>query len=354
MERVRIGLIGAGGVARTRHLPALVKVPETDLRLVWSRDPARAAGVADEFGIAGTASSWEEIAGSDEIDAVIVATPPVLHRPATLRALSAGKHVLCQARMARNLGEAREMLRAAEAAPDLVTCLYPPLPGLKGDRVMKRLLADGYVGDIREVRVTGASLLEPGDGYSWQQDPDVTGVNAMTMGMWAEVLNRWVGPATRVMATGKSHRRRRATADGDEVDSVVPDSLGIAADLECGATATYHFSTAAAFGPGSSIEIYGSRGALVYTLFEERIEGATSGDDTLRPIPVPEAEERRQTTDSEFVRAILEGTPVSPDFPEGARYMEFSEAVAISLATGRGVAVPPPERMDAWGRFLDS
>ena len=354
MDRVRIGLIGAGGVARARHLPALAKVPEADLRLVWSRDPARAAGVADEFGIGAAASSWEGIVESDEVDAVIVATPPALHHPATLRALSAGKHVLSQARMARNLREAREMLRASEAAPGLVTCLYPPLPGLKGDRVMKRLLADGHVGDIREVRVTGMSLLEPGDGYSWQQDPDVTGVNAMTMGMWAEVLNRWVGPAARVMATGFPHRRRRTTADGATVDSVVPDSLGIAADLECGATATYHFSTAAAFGPGSSIEIYGSTGALVYTLFQEEIQGATAGEEALRPIPVPGAEERRQTTDSEFVRAILEGTPVFPDFAEGVRYMEFSEAVAISLATGEAVPVPPPERMAAWGSFLDS
>ena len=354
MDRVRVGLIGAGGVARTRHLPALARIPEADLRLVWSRDPARAAAVADEFGIAGVASSWREIAESDEIDAVIVATPPILHHAATLSALSAGKHVLSQARMARNLREAREMLRASEAAPQLVTCLYPPLPGLKGDLVMKRMLRDGYVGDVRDVRVTGVSLLEPGDGYSWQSDPDVTGVNGMTMGMWAEVLNRWVGPATRVMATGASHRRKRTTVDGATVDSVVPDSLGIAADLECGATATYHFSTAAAFGPGSSIEIYGSGGALVYTLFEEKIAGATLGDDGLQPVPISEAEERRQTTDSEFVRAILEGTPVYPDFPEGVRYMEFSEAVAISLATGKAVSVPPLEKMDAWGSFLGS
>ena len=354
MDRVRIGLIGAGGVARTRHLPALAATPEAELGLVWSRDPSRAAEVADEFGFEDVAASWEQIVDSAEIDAVIAATPPVLHHPVTLRALSVGKHVLSQARMARNLREAREMLRASEAAPHLVTCLYPPLPGLKGDLVMQRLLAHGYVGEIREVRVTGMFLLDPGDGYSWQGDPDVTGVNAMTMGMWAEVLNRWVGPATRVMATGTSHRRTRTTVDGATVDATVPDSLGIVADLECGATASYHFSTAAAFGPGSSIEIYGSGGALVYTLFEERIEGATSGDDALQPVPVPEAEERRQTTDSEFVNAILGGTPVSPDFAEGIRYMEFSEAVAVSLATGEAVPVPPPEKMDAWGRFLDS
>ena len=86
MDRVRIGLIGAGGVARTRHLPALVDIPEAELRLVWSRAPANSAEVADEFGFAGTTSSWEEIAESDEIDAVIAATPPVLHHPVTLRA----------------------------------------------------------------------------------------------------------------------------------------------------------------------------------------------------------------------------------------------------------------------------
>ena len=355
MERVRIGLIGAGGVARSRHLPALASIPEADLRLIWSRDPARAARVAEEFDIEGTAASWEEITESEDVDAVIVATPPVLHHPATLKALAAGKHVLSQARMARNLREAGEMLLASEAAPDLVTCLYPPLPGLKGDRVMARLLHDeGYVGDIREVRVTGMSLVEPSDGYSWQADPDVTGVNTMTMGMWAEVLDRWVGPAIRVATTGSSHNPRRRTADGRTVDSVVPDSLAIAADLECGATATYHFSTAAAFGPGSSIEIYGSKGALVYTLFKEEIHGATAGRDELAPIPVPPEEERHQTTDSEFVRAILEGTPVFPDFHEGMRYMEFSEAVAISLATGTTVPVPPPETMEAWGRHLDS
>jgi hypothetical protein len=44
---------------------------------------------------------------------------------------------------------------------------------------------------------------------------------------------------------------------------------------------------------------------------------------------------------------------VYPNFPEGIRYMEFSEAVAISLATGKAVSVPPPETMDAWGRYLD-
>ena len=352
MDRVRVGIIGAGGVAQSRHLPRLTAIPEVELRLVWSRDADKARKVAAEFGIAATADDWREVAASPEVDAVVVATPPVLHLPATRAALAAGKHVLCQARMARNLREAREMHQAAKAT-DLVTALYPPLPGLKGDRVMLRLLhRERFVGDIREVRVAGMALLDAGDTYGWQTDPDVTGVNTMTLGMWVEVLNRWVGPATSVLAKGKTHRRWRSTADGATERAVVPDSLAIAADLACGATASYHFSTAAAFAPGQAIEIYGSEGALVYTLFGDDLRGATGGDDGLHPIEIPPQEVRTQSTDAEFIRAIREGTPVLPDFEEGLRYMEFSEAVAISLRTGEAVSMPPEPQMDAWGRPL--
>ena len=107
--------------------------------------------------------------------------------------------------MARNLQEARRMLAAARES-GLVTALYPPMPGLRGDRVVRRLLADGdYVGEIREVRVAGLAHQQPGDDYVWQIDPEVAGLNTMTMGMWAEVLNRWVGPARSLSATATSH-----------------------------------------------------------------------------------------------------------------------------------------------------
>ena len=72
----------------------------------------------------------------------------------------------------------------------------------------------------------------------------------------------------------------------------------------------------------------------------------------LAPVDIPEAEVRTQDTDSQFVRAILEGTPVSPGFEEGIRYMEFSEAVALSLKSGDMVSLPPPARMAAWGKSL--
>jgi predicted dehydrogenase len=354
MERVRVGIIGAGKVVRNRHLPALQKLPGVEVRQIWSRDSRNAGEVATQFGIPAVVNRWQEIVEAPDLDAVVVATPPVLHLPATVAALEAGKHVLCQARMARNLREAQVMLDAARVS-NLVTALYPPRPGLKGDRVMRRLIhEEGFVGEIQEVRVTGLELWDGGQRYQWRDDPDVVGINVMRLGMWVEVLNRWVGPATRVVAVGKCHRRQRRNLDGKWVEASVPDSLAVAAELECGATATYHMSNCAASGPGHLIEIYGASGTLIYQLFAEEIRGARAGSEALRPIEIPPEEERVQSTDADFIRAIREGTQVSPDFEEGLRYMEFLEATALSLQTSTAIPVPPPQAaMDCWGQFLD-
>ncbi len=344
---MRIGLIGAGWVAVNRHLPALQTIPEADLKLIWSRNRDKARDVAGRFGVGAIADRWQEVIHSSEVDAVIIATPPVLHLPATAEALEAGKHVLCQARMARNLDEARNMAVAAQAS-GLVTALYPPLPGLKGDRVMIRLLhEEGFVGQIREVRITGMSVDTDPESYrSYRWDPQVSGINTMTLGMWNEVANRWLGPAVRVAALARSHRHGGSEPMG------VPDSVAVAAQLECGATASYHFSNWAAGSPGSRIEIYGDRGAIVYRLFAEEIQGLSGSDAEFKPIPIPGAEQRVQDTDSQFIRAILEGTPVEPSFQEGLLYMQFLEAVAISLKTGRSVSLPTEPRMETWDRYL--
>ena len=80
--------------------------------------------------------------------------------------------------------------------------------------------------------------------------------------------------------------------------------------------------------------------------------GASAGQNKLDIIPIPPDMERKQTTDSEFVKAIINGTHVYPDFREGIKYMEFSEAVAISLNAGSAVSLPPSPTMDAWGSSL--
>ena len=93
-------------------------------------------------------------------------------------------------------------------------------------------------------------------------------------------------------------------------------------------------------------------GAIHYTLFGDVVRGATAADHELKEIDVAADDVRLQTTDAEFVRAILHGAPVEPDFEEGVRYMEFTEAVAISAHTGQIVTLPPEPTKEAWGQPL--
>lgn len=352
-DTVRVGMVGAGWVATNRHLPALTRLENAEVCQIWSRQSEKARKAAGDFGISAVVEAWERIVESPDVDAVVVATPPNLHHTVTLAALTAGKHVLCQGRMARNLQEANEMLNAAQSSM-LVTALYPPRPGLKGDRVMRRLLQqENYVGEIREVRLTSLSFAEETNSYQWTEDPEVFGVGTMTLGLWTEVLNRWVGHAARVAAVAQTRRKQRKTSTGGWVQAVVPDSLAVVAKLECGASATYHFSSRAFGGPGHLLEIFGSRGALAYKFFAEEIQGISDADTAMQAIPVPASEERSQTTDSEFVQAILTGSPVSPDFEDGVRYMAFCDAVAYAALEGTSVEVSSTKpRMQWWGRTL--
>lgn len=351
MQEIRIGIIGVGAVAQSRHIPRLKAIEGVELAMAWNRTLSKAEEVASEFGFSQAVADWRDIAESPDIDAVIIATPPGTHHEMTLACLAGGKHVLCQARMSRNLKEAHEM-RDAAAESGKVTCLYPPLPGLKGDRTMLRLLQDDYIGELREAHVVGMAAPAPRDSYDWRRDPDVTGLHLLTMGMWIEVLNRWVGPATSLAAKAGYHFDRVVDSAGEMVDATVPDSIAITANLDCGAAASYHFSTEASFAGPHKIKLYGSKGALIYSLFGDEIHGATAGMSSMQPIEPDSDEIRLQTTDAEFIQAIREGTPVHPSFDEGVQYMEFCEAVGQSVMFDKVVDLPPEPLLATWGRTL--
>ena len=127
MQNIRVGIIGVGAVAQSRHIPRLKAIEGVELAMAWNRTLSKAEEVASEFGFSQAVADWRDIAESPDIDAVVVATPPGTHREMTLASLAGDKHVLCQARMSRNLKEAHEM-RDAAAESGKVTCLYPPSP----------------------------------------------------------------------------------------------------------------------------------------------------------------------------------------------------------------------------------
>lgn len=341
-QRVGIGFIGAGGIAQQRHLPGLKRVDGVDLVVVANRRRASGEKVAREWGFADVADDWRQVIERPDVDAIFIAAPPYLHREATLAGLAAGKHVFCQARMARNYDEAREMYEAARRS-DRVTMLCPPPHAMKGDYLMKKLIGEGYLGDLREVHVHSIadSFADSGLPLHWRQDSFISGYNTLNLGMLVEVLNRWVGGFDQVIAMAATHTpRRRKEGSAQEVAVDVADSLGIVGRLRNGALGVFHFSGAAYLGGENRIELYGSKGTLVYGITSHRILGGQSGDRELHPIEIPAELAREWTAEADFVNAIRTGAPVTPDFEEGLRYMEFTEAVYRSARSGRAVSLP--------------
>src|SRR3712207_3534406 len=206
-QTIRVGLIGAGGNTKARHIPGLLAQPDVEIVAVCNRRPESTRAVVSELRGARAVEHWEEVIAAPDVDAVVIGTWPYLHCPATVAALRAGKHVLTEARLSINAAEAHQMLRAAREHPALVTQVVPSPFGLKGHDVMRELIADGYLGTLREVHVHAFSpaLADPDAPLLWRQDLLLSGFNMLTLGIVHETLLRWAPPPVRVLAQVHAH-----------------------------------------------------------------------------------------------------------------------------------------------------
>ncbi|MCS6852902.1 MAG: Gfo/Idh/MocA family oxidoreductase [Gemmataceae bacterium] len=353
---LRVGLIGAGANTRLRHIPGLRSLPNVEIVAVCNRRASSTQAVAREYGIPRTYEHWEQVVADPDIDAIVIGTWPYLHCPITLRALDAGKHVLTEARLSLNAAEAHRMWAAARQHPQLVTQVVPSPFGLKGHDVMRELIEGGYLGQLREVYVTGlnGALADPAAPLSWRQDAALSGYNMLTLGIVHETLLRWVPPPVRVLAQVHAFIPSRIDPESGVRRAVgTPDSVQVLAILEGGARAVYQFSGVTPFGQSMGIRLYGSEGCLYYDLAADRIWGASQRRGAkpgveLEEIPIPPERARGWRVEAEFVEAIRTGRPVElTPFSAAVAYMEFTEAVARSAQTGRPIELPLREFAEA-------
>jgi predicted dehydrogenase len=344
-QRVRIGIVGAGNNTRLRHIPGFRKIPGVDLIGVVNRTPESTVRVAKEFEIPRTYPDWRSLVEDPEIDAVMIGTWPNLHCEVTCAALDAGKHVLTEARMARNADEAYRMCEVAHRHPDLVKQVVPSPFGLVQHDYVRELIHDGFLGELREVVVIGATdaFCNPDAPLHWRQDAEISGENLLSMGILHETLLRWVPPPTRVFAQSAIFGATRPSADGkSRVPVTVPDSVQVMTQLENGARGLYHLSGICLFGPGQQIHLYGSEGTIKYEAAPiDRLLTARAGDSQLLEFEVPPEKRGGWRVEAEFVGAIRgEETVRFTDFATGMKYMEFTEAVARSARSGAPVSLP--------------
>lgn len=339
MEVIRVGVVGAGANTVEKHIPNLQAIEGVEIVSVCNRTRESSERVAKQFHIPKVYDNWRELVDAPDTNAIVIGTWPYMHCPVTLAALQANKHVMTEARMAMNLREARQMLEAAKMRPHLVVQVVPSPFTLRVDNTIKRLIAEGYLGDILAIEVrAGGTFIDRDSPLHWRQDFDLSGFNTMALGIWYEAVMRWVGEAKRVTALGKTFVPMRRDASGNLKAVRIPDHLEVVAEMACGAIAHFQISAVTGLAGGPEAWLFGSEGTL--RLADGRLFGGRRGDSALTEIPVPPEEEGKWRVEEEFVNAIRGKEKIQlTTFEDGVKYMEFTEAAIRSMAEGRTVAI---------------
>jgi len=341
-DPIRVGVVGAGGNTRVRHIPGLQAIDGVEVVVVCNRSEESGQRVAAEFGIPRVTADPRAVFEDPEVDAICIGTWPYRHAEYAIAALDAGKHVLVEARMAMDATEARQMIDASRRNSHLVAQIVPSPIDFKSWRTMRRIVQDGTLGEVREAHVnvlSGASL--DGDApLHWRERIEHSGTNTMTLGLYVEAVHRWLGPTKRVMTDGATFVRERIDPEtGQRYQIQVPDSLGVLATMESGVRVLYRVSTitAAPAGP-NGVSIYGSQGTF-HWLASDRMTFTPLGGEA-QPLEPDSGTAGDWRVEADFVDSIREGQPVElTNFEDGLLHMRVTEAITRSRLEGRAIDV---------------
>jgi predicted dehydrogenase len=191
-KKLKVGIIGCGGIGEQKHLPAIKKIPEAEVTAFCDIIPERAEDLCKKFGVSGakTYTDYKELLKDGSIDVVHVCTPNRSHSPITVDTLEAGKHVMCEKPMATSYVEAKKMTDTAKKTGKLLTvgyqyrCMPAPL-------YLKKVCERGDLGEIyyakahairrRGVPTWGVFLKEKEQGGGPLID---IGTHALDMTLW--------------------------------------------------------------------------------------------------------------------------------------------------------------------------
>lgn len=125
-KKIKLGIIGCGGIANGKHLPSLSKVKKVELVAFCDIEVSKAEQAAEQYGTenAKVYEDYKELLRDESIDVIHVLTPNISHAEISIAAMEAGKHVLCEKPMAKTASEAKEMLDVAKSTGKKLTIGY--------------------------------------------------------------------------------------------------------------------------------------------------------------------------------------------------------------------------------------
>lgn len=166
-SKLRWGILGCARITRRGLIPGIRASTRNHLQALASRDRETVRAWAAEFAVPNAYGSYQEVLNDPEVDAVYIPLPNELHRQWVLAAADAGKHVLCEKPLALNVAEAREMVAHCQSRGVILmeAFMWRHQPRTEA---LRRLVAEGAIGELRLIRSSFSFPIEPGD---WRLDP---------------------------------------------------------------------------------------------------------------------------------------------------------------------------------------
>ena len=326
MAIVRWGVLSTAGIGTRHVIPAMQRGRYSRVTAIASRDRARAERVAAEFGIATAHASYDDLLADPDVDAVYIPLPNHLHVPWSMRALDAGKHVLCEKPIGLRTAEAETLARAAAERPHLKVMeafMYRFHPQWQRAR---QIVDTGTIGEVRAVHTWFAYFNN--DARNIRNQKDAGGGALMDIGCYGISIARFI--------LGREPDRVVAVSDldpqfgTDRLTSAVMELGGAVGTFTCATQLARH----------QHVDILGTDGRIDVELPVNPIPdrpsriwlqraGAPGTSGTNDEIVFDPCNQYTLQGDA-FSRAVLDGTAVPTPLDDAVANMRAIDAVKAS------------------------
>ncbi len=229
-DGVRIAVVGTGAIAQLTHIPVLSKLRGASLVALCDNDGAKARALADRFEVPDVFTDFEELLDSDELDAVVIATPNHLHEPHVLSALRAKLHVLCERPLSLSARGVERCISAASKVDRRLVVGHNHR--FRSDvQALDQFIRNAELGQVTSIR-TGALQMKRGvDG--WRNRRAESGGGAfLEHGYPLLDLAMWLADSPTPVRVSASMRRGRAA-------TAVEDAMQVFLECENGLTVAF-------------------------------------------------------------------------------------------------------------------
>jgi predicted dehydrogenase len=332
MSKIRWGVLSTAKIGVEKVIPAMKRGDFCKVVAIASRSEEKARAAAEKLDLPKSYGSYEALLADPEIDAIYNPLPNDQHVPWSIKALEAGKHVLCEKPIGLSALEARKLADASEKYPNLKVMeafMYRLHPQWK---LAKELLKSGKIGTLKTIQTFFSYFND--DPHNIRHDPAMGGGGLMDIGCYAISLSRWLF----------DHEPERVLAHV-EIDPEWKIDRMASAILDFGHGGSATFTCSMAVTAYQSVQIIGTEGRI--ELSEVPFNAPTIVPCALKvqrnfgEIERIEVETCNQYTiqGDLFSKAILDNTPVPTPIADAIRNMDTIEAIFASGKSG-GWVVP--------------